>query len=49
MAVGLSVMMIISMAITGFADQIVYEKVEDEVISNGVTYKNILRFGENEW
>lgn len=48
-AVGLSVIMIISMTITGFADQIVYEKVEDEVISNGVTYKNILRFGKNGW
>ena len=48
-AVGLSVIMIMSMAITGFADQIIYEKIEDEPISNGVAYKNILRFGKNGW
>jgi len=48
-AMGLSAMMITSLANTSFANQFVYEKVEDEIISSGVTYKNILRFTKNGW
>ena len=49
MSAGLSVIMIISLAITSFANQIVYEKIEDEIISDGVTYKNVLRFTKDGW
>ncbi len=45
----LSVMVIILSTITGFANQIVYEKIEDEIISDGVTYKNVLRFTKDGW
>lgn len=45
----LCMIMIVSLATMSFADQVVYEKMEDEVISNGVTYKNVLRFGRNGW
>ena len=48
-AIGLSAMMVTSFATTSFANQIVYQKVEDEIISSGVTYKNILRFTKNGW
>lgn len=49
LAIGLSTVMITSLASASFANQIIYEKVEDEIISSGVTYKNILRFGQNGW
>lgn len=49
MAIGLSAMMITNLALTSFANQIVYEKVDNETISNGVTHKNILRFTKNGW
>lgn len=48
-AIGLSAMMITSFATTSFGNQIVYEKIEDEIISSGVTYKNILRFTKSGW
>ena len=48
-SIGLSIMMVVSLTITVFADQIIYEKTEDEIISSGVTYKNVLRFGKNGW
>ncbi len=48
-SIGLSIIMVTSLAITGFANQVIYEKTEDEIISSGVTYKNVLRFGRNGW
>ncbi|HZX21204.1 MAG TPA: phosphodiester glycosidase family protein, partial [Clostridia bacterium] len=45
----LSVVVITLSTITGFANQIVYEKIEDEIVSDGVTYKNVLRFTKDGW
>ncbi len=43
MSSALAFMMIISSTIIGFADRAVYETIEDEIISGGVRYKNIVR------
>ncbi|NMA04450.1 MAG: phosphodiester glycosidase family protein, partial [Clostridiales bacterium] len=45
----LCMIMIISLATVSFANQVIYEEIEDEVISSGVTHKNILRFGKGGW
>lgn len=48
-AISITTMLFGSLTSTVLANSIVYEKIEDETISSGVTHKNILRFGEKGW
>lgn len=45
----LSTAILASSITVGFASQIVYERVEEEIISSGVSHKNIVRFGRDGW
>lgn len=48
-AMGLSAVLVTSLTGTSFANTIVHEKIKEEIISSGVTYKNILRFTQSGW
>lgn len=47
--VGLTLVMTIFSVTPSFANQIIYEKIDEETISSGVIHKNIVRFGRGGW
>lgn len=48
-SIGLSVIMSTSFISPSFASHIAYENINEEIISSGVTYKNILKFTRQGW